>query len=548
MDGNEAYLLRMRISATLVTLLAAAASAASAATSPAQTQQMTRGHATAVSKPDLIVFITVDQMRPDYFTRFLPQLTGGLGRLYRGGAVFTNAFQDHGITETAPGHSETMSGRFPVHTGIAMNAFGVNDTTVTLVNAPGAGASPARFRGTTLIDWIRAVDPESRALSVSRKDRGAILPIGKSRSAVFWYATNGTFTTSTYYATTLPTWLNSYNAMRRPASFTGTTWNPLLASSEYPEPDSVPIENGGKNYMFPHVMSSDTLRALEALPSFPWMDQVTLEVALAGVRAMNLGAGRHTDVLAVSLSTTDAIGHAFGPDSREQHDQIIRLDRSLGAFMDSLRAIRGGRNIVFALTADHAVAPYPELHVHDQNTGATYVDVGPSVARVRAALQARGAQKSAFAFTDGVVMINREQLAAAHINADSLVLAFRDTILKVAGVRRADRIRDLVHADTVHDDVARRWLHMFDSDSIYALVVTLTPYSYWGKPGGSAEHGSPYDYDAHVPMIFYGAPFKPGKYSALARVVDMAPTLARVDGVKPLQKLDGHVLTAALKQ
>ncbi len=170
------------------------------------------------------------------------------------------------------------------------------------------------------------------------------------------------------------------------------------------------------------------------------------------------------------------------------------------------------------------------------------------MARVRTALQARGVQKNTFAFTDGVVMIDRAQLAAAHINADSLVLAFRDTILKVPGVRRADRIRDLTRSDTVHDYIARRWLHMFDSDSVYALVVTLTPYSYWGRSGGSAEHGSPYDYDAHVPMIFYGAPFKPGKYAEVARVVDMAPTLARVDGVRPLQKLDGHVLTVALRK
>jgi predicted AlkP superfamily pyrophosphatase or phosphodiesterase len=533
----------MRIHSAVITALAAA----SVAVSTLGAQTVGKRLPGATSRPDLVVFITVDQMRPDYFTRFLPQLSGGLGRLYRGGAVFTNAFQDHAITETAPGHSETMSGRFPVHTGIAMNSAGVNDTTVTLVNAPGVGASPMRFRGTTLTDWIHAADPASRSLSISRKDRGAILPIGKSKSQVFWYANNGTFTTSTYYATALPAWLDEYNAKRRPASFTGKTWNPLLPVSNYPEPDSVSVENGGKDFTFPHVISSDTARALETLSTYPWMDQLTLEVALAGVRAMKLGAGPHTDLLAVSLSTTDYIGHTYGPDSREQHDQIIRLDRALGAFMDSLYAIHGNRNIVFALTADHAVAPYPTVHVHDNNAGAMYVDVGPYVARVRSELQASGAPKNAFAFSDGVVAIDRAALAAVHVNADSLVLAFRDTILKVPGVRRADRIRDLVHADTVHDDVARRWLHMFASDSTYALVVTLTPYSYWGRPGGSAEHGSPYDYDAHVPMIFYGAAFKPGRYAERVRVVDMAPTLARVVGVRPTQTVDGRVITAALR-
>src|SRR5437762_8377325 len=145
--------------------------------------------------PKLVLFITVDAMRPDYLTRFEPQLTGGLGRLYRGGAFFTNAYQDHAITETAPGHSTTMSGRFPVHTGISANSAGVTDTTVSLIDAQGLGASPFRFRGTTLVDWLIAKDPRTKVLCVTRKDSAAILPVGRAKQAIFWYATNGNFTT-----------------------------------------------------------------------------------------------------------------------------------------------------------------------------------------------------------------------------------------------------------------------------------------------------------------------------------------------------------------
>src|SRR3954471_15744868 len=164
--------------------------------------------ASDTATPKLVLFITIDQMRPDYFTRFESQLTGGLGRLYRGGAFFTNAFQDHAITETAPGHSETMSGRFPVHNGIQSNSAGVNDTTVSIIGvADMLGASPFRFRGTTLTDWLIAKDSRTKVLSVSRKDRAAILPIGKSKQPVFWYAWNGTFTTSTYYGSALPDWV-----------------------------------------------------------------------------------------------------------------------------------------------------------------------------------------------------------------------------------------------------------------------------------------------------------------------------------------------------
>ena len=149
----------------------------------------------SAQKPTLVVFFTIDQMRPDYLPRFDKQLTGGLARLYRNGAVFDNAYQDHAITETAPGHSATLSGRFPRSTGITTNSLGVEDNRAPLLGGGGPGASPFRFRGTTLIDWMRVADWRSHALSISRKDRGAILPLGRAHEQVFWYAPDR-FTTS----------------------------------------------------------------------------------------------------------------------------------------------------------------------------------------------------------------------------------------------------------------------------------------------------------------------------------------------------------------
>src|SRR5919206_693175 len=181
--------------------------------------------------PTLIVFITVDQLRADYFDRFKGQLTGGLGRLARGGAMFTNAFQDHGVTETAPGHASTMSGRFPRSTGIARNSAGVQDPQAPVLGASGPdaapGASPFRFRGGTLIDWLRVKDPRSRALSVSRKDRGAILPLGRAHQEVYWYAPDsGRFTTSTYYHDTLPSWVQRFDGRNFVAALAGKSWTP----------------------------------------------------------------------------------------------------------------------------------------------------------------------------------------------------------------------------------------------------------------------------------------------------------------------------------
>jgi predicted AlkP superfamily pyrophosphatase or phosphodiesterase len=496
--------------------------------------------------PTLVVFLTVDQMRADYFPRFLPQLTGGLGRLYRHGAVFTQGYQDHAITETAPGHATVLSGRFPRHTGIVANALGVTDYQTPLVAMNDTGASPFRFRGSTLIDWMRVKDWRSRALSVSRKDRAAILPIGRAHQLAVWFANNGNFTTSTYYSDTLPTWLAEFNALRLPLSFAGQSWKPLLPDSAYPEPDSVPIESGGKDYVFPHRMPKDST-VMKALQQTPWMDQLTLEVALAGVRAMRLGEGPVPDLLQVSLSTTDAIGHRYGPDSKELHDQIVRLDRYLGAFLDSLYAIRDSTRIVIALTADHGVAPFPEVHSgRYPNAGAGYVDIAGFVEYIRQSLPRHGIDSTAWRFMEGCLYVDKERIAAGGVNPDSLVRAFSANVRGVPGVARVDLVRTLAQRDTVHDFIARRWFHMFPDDVAPELVVTLKPYWYWGEPGGSAEHGSVYDYDAWVPIVFYGPVFKSGRYTNTVRVVDMAPTLAAVLGVTPTERIDGHVLWDAL--
>jgi predicted AlkP superfamily pyrophosphatase or phosphodiesterase len=502
---------------------------------------------TTGTRATLVIFLTVDQMRADYIERFLPHLTGGLARLYRNGAVFTNGFQDHGITETAPGHASVLSGRYPRSTGIVANDAGVLDPQEPLIGSPGDPASPYRFRGSTLIDWMRTADPRARALSVSRKDRAAILPIGRAHQLAIWYAGNGWFTTSRYYADTLPYWLTAFNAQRIPAMFTGQSWTPLLEAAAYPEPDSVPVEGGGKDFVFPHRFPTDTSAMLKALPRYPQMDQVTLEAALAGLRALDLGKGPQADLLAISLSTTDAVGHVFGPDSKEIHDQILRLDRYLGAFMDTLAALRDSTRVVFALTGDHGVAPFPDVHSgRYPNNAARHVDVTGLVEYAAQTLPRHGVDRAAWHWDHGVLWMDRDAIRAGGLDPDSLLHGFSENLRRVPGVARVDNMRTLAARDTARDAVARRWLHTFPPDNLPALIVTLTPYSVWGN-GPTAEHGSPYDYDAHVPIIFEGAPFRPGHYTASVRVVDMAPTLAATMNVRPTERIDGRVLREALR-
>jgi predicted AlkP superfamily pyrophosphatase or phosphodiesterase len=502
------------------------------------------------AQPTLVVLITVDQLRGDYPTRFASQLTGGLGRLVREGAWGVNGMQDHANTETAPGHAATLSGRFPVHTGIAANAEGVNDRQSPLIDAPDAGASPWRFRGTTLVDWMRAADRRTRFLSVSRKDRGAILPIGKSKGDVYWYSPTGIFTQSQYYGTSLPRWVRDYNAQRKPMKYAGYKWTLLLPDSAYPELDSVPSESMGRGFQFPYEVPDDPQLAAASLPGVPVMDELTLDFALTGVKALELGADpKRTDLLAVSLSTTDAIGHRWGPDSRELHDQVLRLDRALGAFLDSLFTLRDPSKVIVALTADHGVTPLPVEGTPSTvtpNPGARFVELRPTWRTHIERMAAAGIDTNRVDFVDGLFVVgDTTSFVRAKRPVDSVATALLEDMRAIPGVHDARLLADLAKADTTRDLIARRWLHMFAPGGPVRAVVTLDRFAY---PAGArtATHGSPWELDAWVPVLFWGAPFKAGRYEQPVRVVDIAPTLAAVLGLTPSEALDGVVLQPML--
>jgi predicted AlkP superfamily pyrophosphatase or phosphodiesterase len=505
----------------------------------------------APDKPTLVVFITVDQMRADYFPRFKSQFTGGLKRLYDGSAFFKNGFQDHAITETAPGHASVMSGRFPVHTGITANALGVNWPAAPLIGgATEPGAAPFRFQGTTLTDWMRAADPSTRFLSVSRKDRGAILPIGRSKGDVYWWSgAAGIFTTSTYYADTLPPWVQRFNAEKGYAAYAGKLWDLLLPAGKYVEPDTVWEESGGEDFLFPHAFPEDTAAVARSFGNYPMMDSLTLAFALRGLQEKQLGAdASRTDLLAVSLSTTDAIGHKYGPDSREMHDQILRLDRYVGAFLDSLFKVRDKQRILIALTGDHGMTPYPEVHSgRYPNEHAKRVNLSNDVTTLHVSLLAVGVPDKAWSFEEGVFFVrDAAAFAAVKVDADSVSRAFAAAVRKVPGVLRADQFSDMAKANLIRDKIARRWLHMFNPGGAAKMAVTLTPYSYWSSTT-YATHGMPHDSDANVPVLFWGLGVHPGQYGDEVRTVDMAPTLAAILGVKPLEPLDGVILKKAVR-
>ena len=539
--------MRLREIALLAGVLSALSVVLANAQAPAQrpAAPATRPYRLSASAPRLIVVVTVDQMRADYVVRFRRQFTGGLARILRTGAVFTQAFQDHAMSETAVGHATILAGRNPNSHGIISNAEGVPDPNAPLIGARGPGASPLRFRGTTLIDWLLAVSPTSRVLSVSRKDRGAILPIGRARQAVFWYA-GGVFTTSDYYADSLPVWVRAFNARGVPAHATGRAWEPLLPVDSYPEPDDAPWENDGVDIGFPHRMPEDSAAAIRAFIRTPWMDELTLAFALEGVRRLGLGRGPAPDILAVSLSSTDAIGHTWGPYSREIHDQCLRVDRMLGTFLDSLGRLRDPRRTLVVLTSDHGITPMTGWARRNGFPLAASVSLDTILAAFRDSLARRAGPGRWVRFADaGLIALDRTGLARRGVNVDSAVLALAAVIRGEHGVLRVDTPRSLAAADTATDAIARRWRNAVPPDVGAELMVTLQPKFAFGSPS-YAEHGQPSDDDTHVPIVFMGPGIRPGAYANRVSVVDLAPTLAVLLGVRPTEPIQGRALTEAL--
>ncbi len=499
------------------------------------------------ARPTLVVLVAVDQLRADYFPRFDRQLTGGLARFWREGTFFTGGRQDHAITETSPGHATMLSGRTPAHTGIVSNALGVGDPSSPLLELKdaGDGASPRRFRGTTLADWLRAADASARVLSVSRKDRGAILPVGRARVDVYWFS-GGIFTTSEYYRTdTLPGWVREFNAEGPVRKLAGWNWTLLLPDSAYPEPDTVAFENGGSDVAFPHRLTPNVDAAVLHLPSYPVMDSLTLAFALRGAERLALGRRGATDLLVASLSTTDAVGHAYGPDSRELHDQVLRVDRWLGWFLDSLAALVPRDRTLLALTGDHGVTSFPEYTTSVRRRAAGRVWLGDLARSLEQSLGRRYGAR--FEFDAGLLFGDVARLRAAGVNVDSVAAALAREAGARPGVARVFTPATLRVA-LPSDGDAELWRRALPADLGWLVCATTQPGWVWSDGRPIAEHGGTGLDDQRVPVAFLGPGIPARRYDDSVSTTDIAPTLAALLGVRPLEPPDGSVLAQVLAE
>jgi len=505
----------------------------------------TRAQTPRPERPSLVVLVAVDQMRGDYLARYASQWTGGFARFWNEGAVFATGLQDHASTETAPGHSTMLSGREPEHTGIVLNSRGIQDPDAPVLGmVDPVGASPRRFEGSALYDWMLAADSGARVLSVSRKDRAAILPVGRARGNVYWFA-GGRFTTSRYYADSLPSWVQAFNAEGGVQRLARTTWDLLRAATLYAEPDSEGFENNGADFVFPHHLPDSTQIATRIV-NYPWMDSLTIALALRGVSALGLGQRSGPDLLVLALSTTDAVGHTFGPDSRELHDQLLRVDLWLGQFLDSLAHLVPAQRTVFALTGDHGITAMPEYSVLVAHRPGGRLWLGGSVAKMETDLEKRYHVDFGLSFENGLVSADVAALRARGVKVDSLAALLATDARALHGVSRVFTPASLAAAPPT-DRGAHLWRRLLPAGYGWLLCATTAPGYIWSR-GSTAEHGGGGTDDVSVPVAFLGAGIRARHIAGTARSVDIGPTLAAIIGVRPTERLDGIALLEIVPQ
>jgi arylsulfatase A-like enzyme len=499
------------------------------------------------ARPKLLVVFVVDQFRADYLERYRDQFTDGGFRVFLDrGAYFTDCNYDYANTRTAPGHATLFTGSYTSGHGIVANEWwdpqkkkrvtSVEDDRTRLLGAgaSGPGASPHNLRSDTLGDELKlATGGKARVFAVSLKDRAAVLSAGFSGDAAYWIDPNtGAWITSTYYRQNLPEWVRNFNNSHR----TDKYWN-----REWKDADGKPLgsttpRNGkdGKPAGFYEVVGAT-----------PFANEYQLEFAKELVLYEKLGAGPATDLLAISLSANDILGHQVGPDSPQMRSMPLELDRQLADFITFLGHQVGLANVWMALSADHGVAPLPEfaktLHLPAAN-----LDSNALRDQINSLLSKKYARNADYLLDLNypLAWLNDQAFAGAgRKEADAEIDA--GEAMTQAGLAGYFTKSQLAHGGTPHTEAGRRYAHSYSPEGGW-YVIGVPPPFYVGTAVGTG-HGSPFSYDTHVPLAFYGLAFQPGVYRTHAEPVDLAVTFASLLGINAPANATGRVLTEALQ-
>lgn len=502
-------------------------------------------------RPKLVVVIVIDQFRGDYLERYRTQFGDGGFRLFLDhGAYFSNCNYNYANTRTAPGHATLFTGAYSNGHGIAANEWwdqkkkkmvtSVEDGDTKLVGVAGdkPGASPHNLLADTLGDELKlATQGKARVFAVSLKDRAAVLPGGYAADAAYWIdPASGAWLTSTYYRNDLPQWVRDFNSTH-PAKYWDREW----------KEDQGKDGQGTVLRSTAHRKGKDGADAgfYEVIGSTAFANEYEFDFAKNLLQDENVGRGPATDLLSISLSANDILGHQVGPDSPEMHQMALDLDRELADFINFLGHQIGLANVWIAFSADHGVASLPDA-VKKLRIPAANLDSKKLEAQINAALTAKfspGHPASYLKLDYPLAWLDQDAFAASHVREHDAEVAVGEA-MKSAGLRDYYTKSQLAAGDVPNTALGRKFLNSYSPEgSWYVMGV---PDIYTVGPAKGTDHASPYNYDTHVPLAFYGLPFQPGTYRTSSEPVDLAATLASLLGINAPTHSVGRVLTEAL--
>ncbi|HEY6370982.1 MAG TPA: alkaline phosphatase family protein [Candidatus Sulfotelmatobacter sp.] len=496
--------------------------------------------------PKLVVVIVIDQFRGDYLERYRDQFgDAGFRFLIDHGAYFPNCNYNYANTRTAPGHSTLFTGAYSNGHGIAANEWwdqkkkrmvtSVEDDATKLVGVPGdkTGASPHNLLADTLGDELKlATQGKSQVFGVSLKDRAAVIPAGFAGNAAYWIdPKSGQWVTSTYYRADLPKWVQDFNSSR-PAKYWDREWSDA---------------QGAVLRSTAHRKAKDGEDAgfYEVIGSTAFANEYEFEFAKELTVYEKLGQGSTTDLLSISLSPNDILGHQVGPDSPEMQQMALDLDRELADFLNFLGHQVGLANVWIALSADHGVSSLPDavkkLHIPSANLNAAKLE-----AEINKAVVAKfspGHPASYVKLDYPLAWLDEAAFTSVHVREHDAEEAVGEA-MKQTGMRDFYTKSQLAAGAAPNTPLGRKYLNSYSPEgSWYVMGV---PDIYTVGPGKGTDHTSPYNYDTHVPLAIYGLPFQPGTYRTSTEPVDLAPTLASLLGINAPTHAIGRVLTEAL--
>ena len=501
------------------------------------------------ARPKLVVVIVIDQFRADYLERYRDQFGDGGFRVFLDrGAYFTDCNYDYANTRTAPGHATLFTGSYTSVHGIVANEWwdpqkkkmvtSVEDDTTKLVGIgkTGPGASPHNLLSDTLGDELKlATGGKARVFAVSLKDRAAVLPAGFSGDAAYWIdPKSGDWITSTYYRPDLPGWVRNFNGGHRAEKF----WNREWKDSDGNTLGSTAPRNG---------KDGSPAGFYEVVGSTPFANDYQFEFAKELVLYEKLGAGSATDLLVISLSANDILGHQVGPDSPQMRGMALELDRSLADFFDFLRHQIGMANVWMALSADHGIAPLPEF-AKTLRLPAANLDVKALREKINSLLSKKFAKKADYVLDLDYPLAWLNQDAFAGISAaltESDAEADAGEAMKQAGLAGYFTKSQLERREVPATESGRRYDHSYSPEGGWYVFGIPNPFQVGVTRG--TDHSTPFSYDTHVPLAFYGLAFQPGIYRTHAEPIDLAVTLASLLGINPPAQATGRVLTEALQ-